>query len=88
MPKPNRTETRLSPNTLTRVAKTEGSCYMLNYAATTRQITIIAAPMHNAPIRRPFSIRDYRTFLDVMNYPESQKSCTKGRTSQHMKKFM
>lgn len=80
--------TRVSPKMLTRVAKTPGSCPMVNYDTISRTMTIMMAPPQSRPIRMPFMMSDSFIFLVKENSPESSYSCAKGRMSQQRKKFM
>lgn len=56
---------------LTKVAKIDGNCYIVNLAANTKYMTIIKAPMHNIPIKMPLIINDYFIFFENVNSPES-----------------
>lgn len=64
-------ETSVSPNMLTKVANIDGSCSMVNFAANIKYMTTMKAPIHNIPIRMPFMIKDYFTFFENVNSPES-----------------
>ena len=64
-------ETRVRPNTLTKVAKTPGSYPIVKFEPTIKNMTITSAPPHRTPTKTAFIINDSLNLLPTVNYPES-----------------